>query len=164
MNKHIQILLLLVALTTQVIAQRGGGERKEEKIEQIKIAMLSTKLNLDEKTAQRFWPIYNQFVAERNSIIEQKRAGRKEGEAMDASKKLEMEEQMLNLKKRYMAEFSKVLNPTQVNQLFEAEREFREMLMRRMKNKEEAMMHPHHGGGMDRKAPMMRQERERGGE
>ena len=53
--------LLFLICTLFVFAQDGerGG-----RIESLKIAFLTKKLNLSPEEAQRFWPIYNNYAGE----------------------------------------------------------------------------------------------------
>ncbi len=46
------------------------------------------------------------------------------------------EQNILNVKKRYRSEFTRVLGQPKTNNLFHAEREFRGVLMRHLKNKQ----------------------------
>jgi hypothetical protein len=49
---------------------------------------------------------------------------------------IDNEEKVLNVKKRYRSEFIKVLGQQKTNTLFNAEKEFRGVLMRQLKNKQ----------------------------
>jgi hypothetical protein len=135
MNKIITLFIVALLANTLLMAQPKDNE-KSEKIERLKVAMLSQRLNLDPKSAERFWPIYNQYTNERKVLLQQYKADRK-ADDMDAADKIEKEQRMLDLKKKYITEYSKVLNPTQINELYGAEKDFKEMIMRRMQQKEQ---------------------------
>ena len=57
------IILLLTLFTVNVFAQT-----KDEKIETLKIAYITEKLNLSKSEAQKFWPIYNAYDADDDAI------------------------------------------------------------------------------------------------
>jgi hypothetical protein len=52
---------------------------------------------------------------------------------------LDQEQKVLDLKKKYTAMFARILNPEQVNRLYKAEKEFRQMLIRRSQRNEAKM-------------------------
>lgn len=110
------------------------AQQKGEKIESIKIAYLSEKLNLDPKTAERFWPLYNQYDDEMRVVIqESKRAN----ENRDADEILDQEQKALDIKRKYSTQFLKVLSNEQLATLYRSEKEFYKMLLRRMDKMEQ---------------------------
>ncbi|WP_205508662.1 hypothetical protein [Longitalea arenae] len=134
MKKFILIILIALGVSVSSSAQdddkeRGAGGR----IEALKIAYLTKKLNLSTDEAQRFWPIYNQYMNEiRKTRIDARQ--NKEGE-------IPTEEKLLNIRKRYNGEFSKALSSEKVNTFFKAEKEFgtvlqKELMERRMQRME----------------------------
>ena len=98
------------------------------RLQAYKIAFLTKKLNLSPDEAQRFWPIYNKYEGEiRSARIEYRQ---KKGN------EIEIEEKILNIRKKYNNEFGKALTTEKVNTLFRSEKEFgsivqKEMLERR---------------------------------
>lgn len=109
--------------------QKGNGSR----IEALKIAYLTKKLNLSTEEAQKFWPIYNQYMGEiRKTRIDARQ--NQEGE-------IPTEEKLLNIRKKYNGEFNKALSSEKVNTFFKAEKEFgtvlqKELMERRMQKME----------------------------
>lgn len=117
MKKILLILTLFFATGMAVLAQDGdkrnpGGGR----IDALKIAYLTQKLNLSTEEAQKFWPIYNKYAAEIRKV-------RVDGRANN-EKEIDIEEKILNIRKRYNGEFSKALSAEKVNAFFKAEKEF----------------------------------------
>lgn len=117
---------------------------KREKMEARKIGFLTTKLNLDAEEAKRFWPIYNAYSDEMKQIRQEKKERAREAkdrrdEITDAEvgeliqQRFEMEQQMLNVKRAYNEKFSKVISNKQLARLYRAEEEFKEELLRRIK-------------------------------
>jgi hypothetical protein len=90
-----------------------GGE-KGQRVRAMFIAYMTEQLNLDENTAQSFWPIEKQMHNELNGIRE-----------MESKTVLEKEEAMLNIKKKYKDRFIKVLGEERTNLFFVKDHEFR---------------------------------------
>lgn len=120
MKKFVLLLSLLFSSFTGLHAQDDNNQRGE-KIEALKIAFITQKLDLTTDEAQKFWPVYNQYEQEIRNI--------KGAEVIDN------EEQLLNIRKRYKPSFEKILGPQKLNSLFNAERDFRTVLIRRLKNR-----------------------------
>lgn len=130
-----KILIILVALIS--FAGAGMGQDKDPKnaeagrLQAYKIAFLTKRLNLTPDEAQRFWPIYNQYEQElRQARIENRQ---KNGDV------IEVEEKILNIRKKYNGEFGKAINPDKINLLFRSEKEFgnivqKELMERRQQN------------------------------
>lgn len=120
MKKFVLILSLIFSSFTVLHAQDDENSRGE-KIEALKIAFITQKLNLSTDEAQKFWPVYNQYEQEIRNI--------KGGEV------IANEERLLNIRKKYKPSFEKILGPQKLNNLFTAERDFRGVLIRRLKNR-----------------------------
>lgn len=140
--------LLLVFLSLAAKAQRPG---RGERIESLKIAHISGKMNLDPQTAERFWPLYNQYEAELQQVVmERKRMNQNDTRSVEDI--LEQEQKALDIKRKYSTLFLKVIDNNQLNQLVQAEKEFRQMLIRRSRRMEEnPSTQP--GGGFRRNFP-----------
>ena len=157
--KHLFVLSLLLnsiyVMPVQAQPKQGGAQRMEqreerrEKVESMKIAHLAQKLNLDPKTAEVFWPVYNQYEQEMRGVIQEARAQRKDTN-WDVDDMLEREQKALDIKKKYTAQFNKILKPEQVSGLFQAEKEFRMMLMRKAREGQQGQGRSQQGPGMRR--------------
>lgn len=126
MKQAVLILVLFLGSFSFVKAQEQH-EQRAEKIQALKIAFITQKLELTTEEAQRFWPVYNRYEAEIRQMMMDNRGG---GDAIDT------EEKLLNIKKKYKSEFIKVIGQAKTNILFNSEREFRGVLMRQLKNKQ----------------------------
>ena len=122
MKNQLLILALLFSFSF-VNAQQDFQQTKGEKIQALKIAFITQKLDLTTDEAQRFWPVYNRYESEIRQVM-----SANSGDAIDN------EEKVLNIKKRYRQEFIKTIGQPKANTLFNSEREFRNALMRRLKN------------------------------
>lgn len=119
--KHLLLIFTFLTATTYVIAQGKTGE----KIQALKIAFITEKLQLTASEAQQFWPVYNSYEKE----IEDLRRNDRTGDV------LEKEEKLLAIRKKYRPSFEKILGPVKMNKLFVAEKEFRNILIKRLKNR-----------------------------
>lgn len=108
---------------------------KREKIESLKIALITKKLDLSPEDSQIFWPVYNQYQKEIGDLIMQKRAARKDTDPAAIDEDLDIEGKIVDVRKKYRKEFSKVLSPEKINQFYQAEREFREELIKQLKSR-----------------------------
>ena len=124
MKKYI-FLILITFSSIFVIAQDDNN--KAERIQALKIAFITQKLQLTGDEAQKFWPIYNQYEVDLKHLNIQN----KSGDVIDN------EEKVLNLRKRYRSEFVRVLGQPKMNRLFMAEKEFRGALIRKLRTQQQ---------------------------
>lgn len=133
MKQFLLILLVGLGLSLHGFAQDGEDQQKEGggKLEALKIAYLTKKLDLSTEEAQRFWPVYNKYVEEIHGV-------RKEQKQKNLGE-LEAEDKILNIRKKYNSEFSRALTPEKANNFFRSEKEFgnfirQELQQRRLNN------------------------------
>jgi Spy/CpxP family protein refolding chaperone len=116
-------------------AQHTGN--KHDKIENLKIAFLSKKLNLSNKTAQEFWPVYNQYDNAKQRLFRKYRSQYK-GQQLsmqDVEHRMEREKEFLELRKKYINRFAKILTPVQLTDLKRSERQFKKLLLKRVQRR-----------------------------
>jgi len=132
-------IFLLFAITffcfPLVKAQDGN-----DKIEAMKIAYITKRLQLTTDEAQKFWPVYNQYDAEkkqiRQSTIGSVKDMKEDGDFTNAeaeqaiTKYIDFKAKDLELIKKYVAEFRKFLPATKIAKLVTAEEHFKKMLMK----------------------------------
>jgi hypothetical protein len=146
MKKNVFTLLLLVWLSgswLSVQAQDSHQQARHERFQQIqnyKISFLTSKLDLSPEQAQKFWPLYNQYDAERNRLRRQTRIHRddklatiSEQELRDKlNTRLTVQQSMLDLDKAYMDRFLKVISVRQLAVLYRSEEEFPRILLEKL--------------------------------
>lgn len=120
MKKFVLILAIFFSGFTVLFAQDNNDPRGE-RIQALKIAFITQKLDLTANEAQKFWPVYNQYDQEIRSI------NRKDV--------IQSEQQLLDIRKKYKPSFEKVIGQPKLNKLFNAERDFRSVLIRRLKDR-----------------------------
>lgn len=141
------LALLLLILAGHMNSAYAQPHRGGERIESLKIAHLSGRLNLDPQTAERFWPLYHQYEQELQQVVmEKRRLNRMDDRSADDI--LEQEQKALDIRKKYQAQFLRVINNNQLGELMQAEKEFRQMVIRRARRMEEDRNRP--GSGYNR--------------
>lgn len=122
-------LVALLCVGSAMAQGRGDGPPPGgmDKIESLRIAFISERLDLTPEVAQKFWPIYNQYVAEFKTLRDAAGFGPGKPEP-SADDVLEFEQKKLDLKKKYKTQFETVIGKDKVNTLYRLEEEFRQKL------------------------------------
>lgn len=132
----------------------------EERLQEVKAqrtAYLTTKLGLSTEEAQRFWPIYNEFDAEREKLRKELRDNirsvRKDGGGLSEAqakevldKGLVLRQRELDLERDYTARFSKAIGSVKVVELHRAERDFNREVLKRLRERMEERREGRPGG------------------
>ena len=128
MKKILLIISLFLTLASaRAQAPQNWDQQRTEKVEALKIAFITQKLELSADEAQKFWPVYNRYETEIRQVMKDNKTN------PDA---IDNEEKILNVKKKYRTEFSKIIGLPKTTLLFNSEREFRGVLMRQLKGKD----------------------------
>lgn len=104
--------------------QAQNGNR----LEALKIAYITKKMDLSPDEAQRFWPIYNLYAAE----LKQAR----QDAAKNNETEIVLDENQLKIRKKYNGQFNQVLSPEKVNIFFKSEKEFGVFVQKEMERRE----------------------------
>jgi hypothetical protein len=108
-----------------------NNKRDGSRVEALKIAFITRKLDLSPEEAQKFWPIFNKYSEELKKTHQDLRNG--------TSGEIEKEEKMLSLRKKYYQEFQKAVNIEKANNYFRIEKEFMSILQKEMQQRRENM-------------------------
>ncbi len=111
-----------------LFAQEQPDNKEQEKIQALEIAFISRKLNLNENEAQRFWPVYNEYKRDVRQVMLTQRNNPKRDV-------LDNEQMLIDVRKKYKERFVGVIGQPRMNKFFEAEREFRGVLLNQLKNR-----------------------------
>lgn len=163
------IFALALAMCGTAYAQPGGmqgkvtvkspEERQEmmrERIESRKVAYITDKLELTPAEAQTFWPVYNEYKAQKEALRDEDRGyGRMGRYAQEAdveneeeeekpltaeeldermSARFDRERKRIDLDEKYYAKYKTVLPAEKVEALYRAERSFKREMMRSMRD------------------------------
>ena len=164
--KHLKSVTLAVALliSAATFAQPGGGPPPQpdgkmmEKVKTMKIGFITQKLDLTSDEAKIFWPVYNGYENEMETLRKQRRGERKEARAeydklsdKDAEKVIDDEiafrQKELDVQKKYHAQYKQVLPARKIAILYRSEEAFKRELIDRMRERKEDMKEMRKGGG-----------------
>ncbi len=157
--KFIGVAILILLVGNSLLAQpldKEDDPKERQRIESLKIAFITKKLNLSPEEAQRFWPVYNQFNTEMESNKRDSKLIRKAmGDEFATMSDPEIEKftdeiiaqrrKEVEITEKYYAQFKKVLPIRKVALLYKSEREFRRQLLDEVRNRQGVGVRP--GGG-----------------
>ena len=141
------ITFIFCCLSSITIQAQDGRDYKHEdrkermqKIQTAKIAFITEKLNLTTEEAQKFWPVYNQLEEERRGIRHKSRglrddkiASLSDQQIREAlNQRLALQQAEVNIDKNYMEKFLKVISPRQLATFYRAEKEFTDILLKKL--------------------------------
>ena len=116
----------------------ANAQPRRNNIEAVKAAFITQKLELTPEESQRFWPVYNNYQQELKKLIliknSQRRALKENAEAEPVDE-LEIDSEILELRKRYRGEFAKVLPRQKAALVYPTEREFRQQLIEQLQKR-----------------------------
>lgn len=140
MNGLVSKAILIIGMCFSLSFPVSAQDRREryEQIEAIKVAFITRKLDLNPEEAQKFWPVYNNYQKELMELMKKRREDRQKTN-VDPNDKinadLAYESRMLDLKKKYKKLYLKAIPPEKILLLYQAEREFREHLIKQLKHR-----------------------------
>ena len=148
MNKWIGIILLILVSSGVGFAQRGGGApgggQRLERIHAAKMAYVVDKLRLTADQMVAFMPLYREYesdIRETRIAFYKKNKGVDFSATDDATARkfidddLDYQQQIIAIKRRYNDRFLKVITPQQLAELSTAEREFKQILTEKLKDR-----------------------------
>jgi Spy/CpxP family protein refolding chaperone len=141
--KNIFLYTLLIISTVAFGQRPGGNPPGGERIRAMKVGMITNELKLTESQAEKFWPIYNNYSEEKNEIHQQIRRlhirpdeNLSNNDAMKRQDKiLDLQQEELNVTKKYRDNFMRVITAQQYASLMSAERKFNQMLLDKLKER-----------------------------
>ena len=145
MTKNILLTLTAFLIAATVSAQPGQrGGRGYEQVEAEKIAYFTRILDLSRQEAREFWPVYNDFQEQKEELVEERRSlaisFSENYENMDEKEAEKIGDSFINLQvketelaREFHDKFKTVLTPKKVMRFYQAENEFRMLLLRRIR-------------------------------
>jgi hypothetical protein len=134
------LILLVFALSLRA---QPNLARSEEQLRAFRIAVFTEVLRLTPEEAQNFWPIYNEYLENREKVLEALRPRKQieamsDGEVEEAIKQhFEMRQRELDLEKELFQKLRRVLPSRKILRMPSAERAFRERLLERLQEARE---------------------------
>lgn len=146
LNKILPILLIFISFN--FYAQGEKMKEKKEQIKALKVAFLTTELNLTSSESEKFWPIYNAFDDKQFELRHLKMKafmGRMDDNAMDKMSEKEAnsflnqmesnEDELYMLRKKFVTTLKGILPATKIIKLRKSEEDFNRKLLQQYRDK-----------------------------
>ena len=145
--KTIKFLIVVSILFFQFTDVSGQDlNNKREKIKAQKVAFITSKLQLTPEEAQQFWPVYNEFDNKRETLNKEKNKEvrnyvlKKDNISDSESEKvaddiIQYGIKLADLMQEYHLKFKKILPANKVVGLYVAEVQFKQYLIKQIRNK-----------------------------
>lgn len=130
--KSILVIFISLALFSFCNGQSFNHNKEDaksndlRKIQAMEMAFITKELNLNPDEAQKFWPIFNQYRNEIKGIASNK----------GVTDRLDKQQKMLDLKKKYREDFTKLLSQDRANKVFGAEADFKSLVRREFQKRQ----------------------------
>ncbi len=125
MKKANVLTIILSCISFLGFAQQADTPPVGNNIQALKIAFVTKELALTPDEAQKFWPVYYNYLGE----VKKARQERK----VDV---LIFEESVLNIRKKYKNDFKKILNTDErVNKVLSIDRDFNNVLKKELQKR-----------------------------
>ena len=133
MKKIVLVLLLILGFSTA----QAQDDKERERIKSLKTAFITQELNLSNKVAQKFWPIYDKYEQKRRELYRREHRDINDVECISESKAddllkefVEIEKEDYELKKQYFADLKSILSSKDIIKLHQLEEDFHRKLIR----------------------------------
>jgi RecA/RadA recombinase len=135
------ILTIILIIPFSAFSQTEEGENitDRKKIQAMEVAYITKELNLSPEEAQKFWPVFNKYREDVKGVLTNK----------TINDQLEKQQQVLDLRKKYRTEFTRILAQDRANKVFTSEDQFRQMVRREFQKRqmERRQINPGKRGG-----------------
>ncbi len=142
MKKIILILSVFLGLTQYSFAQDSDREEQWERIKALKVAFFTQELKLDDKMAEKFWPIYNQFEKKRYELHKRENIDLDNVECINETEANEILNEFLVVeneeyknKKQLFKDLKDIMTAKDIIKLYKLEDEFHKKLIKEYRSK-----------------------------
>lgn len=146
MFRIVLISIILGSSVSALFAQHHRGrDSNMEKFKSMKISYLTEKLELTPAEAEKFWPVYNQHEIARNDLSQKRRMRSKELASQETTisdkeaeeiidQHIRLRQEALQLDVEFHNKLKTILGPKKVMQLYMAENQFREEMLKKLRD------------------------------
>jgi hypothetical protein len=146
-NRMVRILVFgaLVFFGSRLAAQPGSQPRPlMERLESLKIAFITEKLQLTPEESQQFWPLYNQFEADKDALrtevigdADPPNLNMSSSEADQFLRAyLDLKQRELDLEKEYIQKLKNLLPEQKIVLLIRVQRDFQKKILQLLRDRE----------------------------
>ena len=140
--KKIFLIITICCSAFFAAAQRPDNTQQKEQLETEKINFFTQKIGLTLEQNPKFWALYNDFKKKQDELRKKDMLARKKGAAFTQDAEYaavikeicSLEKERYELKAAFHKEIENVLSPKQVFLFFEAEKQYKSLLMRKINN------------------------------
>jgi hypothetical protein len=122
----VMLMLGFVSQAQSLKPDRDSRATEIKKIQAMEMAFITKELNLSPDEAQKFWPVFNQYRNDLKGIAGERKLG----------DHLEKQQKMLDIRKKYREDFTKVMSHERANKVFGAEEEFKSLVRREFQKRQ----------------------------
>lgn len=142
--KYIVIIFCLLLTSLSAVAQEEDRDAQHKRIKALKVAYFTQELNLNEKTAEKFWPIYNKYERERRNLHKREHIELKNVECINEKEAEDLMSEFLNVeneeyknKKELFRDLKQIISAKDIIKLHKLEEEFHKKLIKEYRSKKE---------------------------
>ena len=128
----------------EIPAPQTVDPKVRDKVNAARIGMITNRLGLTSEQAERFWPVYNEFIQKRVALRQEYRQlqqgvdpnnpdPKKQQELVNLGFKLKQNE--LNLEKDYSGKLMNIISVQQMLNLRKAEQDFRQLILNQLQQR-----------------------------
>jgi hypothetical protein len=148
-----RVIIFLLIILTFPVTRTSAQNSNLEKLNNYKIAFFTKKLNLTEREAEKFWPVYNEYQSQRNSIqldkiklnrnfnLNESTLTDKQVEEM-GDKYVDYLVQESNLAVDFHKKLKEILPPVKVIRYYQAENQYKVQLLNELQNSKQQRLRP----------------------
>jgi len=115
-NTLLTLFCLAPVLGIAQLKHLRGMQPDRERLESMEVAYLTRELNLSPEDAQKFWPVFNKYREEVKAVITN----------TALTDPLDRQQKVLDLRKKYRPDFTRVLGAERGPSVFSSEEQFRQ--------------------------------------
>ncbi len=114
--------------------------RRQSKVEQVREVYIRRRLKLTSDESEKFWPVYRRYQDALTAVREKQiKNGSKADGADQVANELFYEGEIVKVRQFYTTEFLKILPAEKVSELLKAEKEFRDELIKQLRERSKAV-------------------------
>ncbi|SDR86840.1 hypothetical protein [Gramella sp. MAR_2010_147] len=143
MKKFVLIVLVLFS-TSHMMSQEEDRDAQRERIKALKVAFLTQELNLNNKLAEKFWPIYNEYESKKRELHKREHIELENVECIDEDSAndlldefLSVENEEYKIKKQLFKDLKQIISAKDIIKLHKLEDEFHKKLIKEYRSKRE---------------------------
>lgn len=130
--------IILMVLCLVGFCWYGHSQQKTDpQIRAIKVALLTERMKLTTQQSEKFWPVYNRYEDEMRVVWRAKKALNDPNNTSNTkvAELQKLEEKKVQIRGKYQNEFLRVVSNQQLAAMYQAESEFKQLLLQRLGHK-----------------------------